>query len=136
MFLFFANLHSKLRLIEAIYCTAQLLAQVCKTRRILLMSMHECRSVSSELMSKTFDIKRNRNLLYYCQRNEWVRFSRLEAYDSIICVDMKKSLAWLMSALKTRTIVRLRLLRCAGLCLSRAKRKPERTWFVNNANGR
>ena len=58
----------------------------------------------------------------------------MEAYDSISCVDMKKSLAGLMSALKTRTTVRLRL--CAGLCLSRAKRKPERTWFVNNANGR
>ena len=48
--------------------------------------------------------------------------------------DMKKSLAWLMSALETRTTVRLTL--SAGLCLSRAKRKPERTWLVNNANGR
>ena len=36
--------------------------------------------------------------------------------------DMKKSLAWLTPALKTRTTVRLRL--CA-----------ERTWFVNNAGG-
>ena len=42
-------------------------------------------------------------------------------------VDMKKSLAWLTSALKTRTTVRLRL--CAS-------EKPERTWFLNNANGR
>ena len=42
-------------------------------------------------------------------------------------VDMKKSLAWLTSALKTRTTIRLRL--CAS-------EKPERTWFLNNANGR
>ena len=40
---------------------------------------------------------------------------------------MKKSLAWLTSALKTRTTVRLRL--CAS-------EKPERTWFLNNAIGR
>ena len=40
---------------------------------------------------------------------------------------MKKSSAWLTSALKTRTTVRLRL--CAF-------EKPERTWFLNNANGR
>ena len=67
--------------------------------------------------------------------NTWMGiFSHLEAYDSISCVDIKKSLAWLMSAHKTRTTVPLRL--CIGLCLSRAKRKPERTWFVNNANGR
>ena len=36
----------------------------------------------------------------------------------------EKFSAWLTSALETRTTVR------------RAKRKPERTWFVNNANGR
>ena len=42
-------------------------------------------------------------------------------------VDMKKSSAWLTSALRTRTTVRLRL--CAS-------EKPERTWFLNNANGR
>ena len=40
---------------------------------------------------------------------------------------MKKSLAWLTSALKTRTTVRLRL--CAS-------EKPERSLFLNNANGR
>ena len=33
----------------------------------------------------------------------WVRFSRLEACDSINFVDMKKPLAWLTSAFKTRT---------------------------------
>ena len=42
-------------------------------------------------------------------------------------VNMKKSSAWLTSALKTRTTVRLRL--CAS-------EKPERTWFLNNADGR
>ena len=47
----------------------------------------------------------------------WIRFKRLEACDSINSVDMKKSLAWLTSALKTRTTVRLRL--CAS-------EKPER----------
>ena len=61
--------------------------------------------------------------------NTWMStFKRLETCDSINFVDMKKSLAWLTSALKTRTTVRLRL--CAS-------EKPERTcsWFLN-ANGR
>ena len=46
--------------------------------------------------------------------------------DLINFVDMKKSLAWLTLALKTRTTVRLRL--CAS-------EKPDRTLFLNNANG-
>ena len=46
--------------------------------------------------------------------------------DSINFLDMKKSSAWLTSALnKTRPTVRLRL------CVSE---NPERTWFLNNAN--
>ena len=45
---------------------------------------------------------------------------------SILLVDMK-SLACLTSALKTRATVWLRL--CAS-------EKPERTWFVNNANNK
>ena len=74
-------------------------------------AVHDQRLMWSELMPKIFNIERNGNLLYY--RNlkymEWVRFKRLEACDSINFVNMKKSLALLTSALKTRTTVRLRL---------------------------
>ena len=52
---------------------------------------------------------------------------KLVTQSRSLLVDMKKSLAWLTSALKTRTTVRLRL--CAF-------EKSERTWFLNNANNK
>ena len=56
--------------------------------------------------------------------NTWIRFKRLEACDSINFVDMKKSLAWLTSALLLYGLGYVPL------------KSLEGNWFLNNANGR
>ena len=84
----------------------------------------------SELMPKNLLILKERETYYTkgtLNTSMGTFYKRLEACDSINVVDMNKSSASLMSALKTRTTVWLRL--CAS-------EKPERTWFLNNANGR